>query len=49
MGYVWSSSIQVTGGWQKLIYERSSGVFYNAAPRIDLDAAFLHLNLKTSG
>jgi hypothetical protein len=47
LGYVWSSSIRVTGGWQKLIYERSSGDFYNAAPRIGLDAAFLHLNLKT--
>ena len=49
LAYVWSSSIQISGGWQKLIYERSSGAFYNGAPRIGLDAAFLHLNLKTSG
>jgi hypothetical protein len=49
VGYQWSSSLQVTTGWQKLIYDRSSGSFYNGAPRIGLDAAFLHLNLKTSG
>ena len=49
LGYNFSSSIGVSGGWQRMIYQRSSGVFYNAAPRINLDAVFLHLNLKTSG
>jgi hypothetical protein len=47
LGYNFSNSIEISGGWQRLNYERSSGVFYNGAPRIGLDAAFLHLNLKT--
>lgn len=49
LGYSFSSSIAVSGGWQRLVYQRSSGTFYNAAPRLGLDAVFLHLNLKTSG
>ena len=49
LGYTFSSSIAVSGGWQRLVYQRSSGAFYNAAPRLGLDAAFLHLNPKTSG
>ena len=49
LGYNFSSSIAVSGGWQRLIYERSSGVFTTARRASDLDAAFLHLNLKTSG
>jgi hypothetical protein len=49
LGYSLSKSIQLTGGWQRLTYERSSGTFYNGAPRIGLDAVFLHLGLKTSG
>jgi len=48
LGYVLNSSIQITGGWQQLEYGRSSGVFFNAAPRIRMDTGFLHLNLKTS-
>jgi hypothetical protein len=49
LGYDFSSSIQVSTGWQRLMYERSSGAFYNGFSRINLDAVFLHLNLKTSG
>ena len=49
VGYNLSNSIQPAIGWQHLTYERSSGNFYNAAPRIALDAVFLHLNFKTSG
>ena len=49
LGYSISSSIQVTGGWQKLDYARGTGSFYNGAPRIGLDAVFLHLAIKTSG
>ena len=49
LGYSISSSIQVSAGWQRQNYDRSSGLYYNAAPRIGLDAAFLHLNLKTAG
>ena len=49
LGYSFSSSIQPSLGWQHLTYQRSSGNFYNGAPRIGLDAVFLHLNLKTTG
>jgi hypothetical protein len=49
LGYNVSGSIAVSGGWQRLVYQRSSGVFYNGLPRVNLDAAFLHLNVKTSG
>lgn len=48
-GYVLSDSIQITGGWQRIAEDRSMGTFYNGAPRIRLDAVFLHLSLKTSG
>ena len=48
LGYSFSNSIQPSIGWQHLTYQRSSGNFYNGAPRIGLDALFLHLNLKTS-
>jgi hypothetical protein len=49
LGYSFSNSIQPSLGWQHLTYQRSSGNFYNGAPRIGLDAVFLHLNLKTTG
>jgi hypothetical protein len=49
LGYNFSSSIAPAIGWQHLTYDRSSGNFTNGAPRIALDAVFLHLNLKTSG
>ena len=49
LGYSLSNSIQPSIGWQHLTYDRSSGIFYNSAPRIGLDAVFLHLNLKTTG
>ena len=49
LGYDFSSCIQVSTGWQRLMYQRSSGTFYNGFSRINLDAVFLHLNLKTSG
>jgi hypothetical protein len=47
LGYTFSNSIQPSIGWQHLTYQRSSGLFYNGAPHIALDAVFLHLNLKT--
>ena len=50
LGYSFSSSIAASAGWQRLVYQRSSGAFYNGcAAHADLDAVFLHLNLKTSG
>ncbi len=47
LGYIFSDSISASAGWQRLVYQRSSGAFYNALPRVNLDAVFLHLNLKT--
>ncbi len=44
-GYVLNDNWQITGGWQKLDYARSAGAFFNGAPRLAMDAAFLHLNL----
>jgi hypothetical protein len=49
LGYSDSNSIQPAIGWQHLTYQRSVGSFTNGAPRIGLDAIFLHLNLKTTG
>ena len=45
VGYVLNSNWQITAGWQRLDYDRSSGLFFNAAPRLNMDAGFLHLNL----
>ncbi len=45
IGYVLNNNWQITGGWQRLDYARSSGVFFNGGPRLDMDASFLHLNL----
>jgi hypothetical protein len=44
-GYVLNENWQITGGWQKLDYARSVGVFFNGASRLGMDAGFLHLNL----
>ncbi len=40
--YAVNSNLQISGGWQKYNYARSSGTFYNGAPRIAMDAVFLH-------
>jgi hypothetical protein len=44
-GYVLNSNWQITLGWQRLEYGRSNGLFFNSAPRLNMDAGFLHLNL----
>jgi len=48
VGYQLSSSIQVSGGWQRQSYARDSGVFFNGSPLLKMDAVYLHLNLKTA-
>ena len=48
LGYRVSDSIAVSTGWQHLTYSRSTGVFFNGAPQLKLEAVYLHLNLKTS-
>lgn len=45
VGYVLNANWQITGGWQKLDYGRSVGTFFNGAPRLHMDAGFLHLSL----
>jgi len=45
LGYVLNKNWQITGGWQRLDYARASGLFFNGAPRLGMDAGFLHLNL----
>jgi hypothetical protein len=45
VGYVFNANLQATLGWQQLHYDRDAGTFYNGAPRIRMDAAFLHLRL----
>jgi len=45
VGYVVNANLQATVGWQRLDYSRDAGTFYNGAPAIRMDAAFLHLKL----
>jgi hypothetical protein len=44
--YAVNANLQISGGWQKLYYARSTGTFYDGAPRIDMDAVFLHAVLN---
>ncbi|HUO02065.1 MAG TPA: hypothetical protein VMU31_04745 [Rhizomicrobium sp.] len=45
LGYVLNRNWQITGGWQRLDYARSVGLFFNGATHLNMDAAFLHLSL----
>ena len=47
LGYQINTNLQATVGWQELDYDqKGGGVFYNGAPQIDMNAAFLHLKFK---
>jgi len=46
VGYVLNSNMQLNVGWERFLYTRNSGVFYNGAPRIHMDAGFLHLQFQ---
>ena len=48
VGYRVSPSILVSGGWQHQGYTRGTGIFFNGAPQLKLDALFMHLSLNTS-
>ena len=48
LGYRISDGVHVSTGWQHLSYSRSTGLFFNGASQLKLDAVYLHLNLKTS-
>jgi hypothetical protein len=45
LGYVLNKNWQITGGWQRWDYARATGLFFNGAPRLGMDAGFLHLSL----
>ena len=44
LGYDITENLRLTGGWQWQNYARDLGLFYNGAPRIEMDAGSLHLN-----
>ena len=46
LAYAVNTNVQLTAGWQKLNYSRNIGLFYDGAPRIAMDAEFLHAVLK---
>ena len=48
LGYKISDSISFSTGWQHLTYSRGSGLFFNGAPQLKLEAVYLHLTFKTS-
>jgi outer membrane protein OmpU len=45
LGYALNGNWEISGGWQFLDYARPDGVFFNATPRLAMDAGFLHLSL----
>ena len=42
-GYKVNANMQVSIGWQYRDYSRTSGLFYNGRPDINMNAAFLSL------
>jgi len=44
--YAVNTNLQLSAGWEKLNYSRTSGTFYNGAPVIGMDAVFLHAVLN---
>ncbi|HUE64891.1 MAG TPA: hypothetical protein VMO78_11005 [Rhizomicrobium sp.] len=48
LGYSVSGSASISTGWQRQVYTRGSGAFFNGLPQLKLDAFYLHVNLKTS-
>jgi hypothetical protein len=45
LGYVLNRNWEISGGWQKLDYARATGLFFDNAQRLSMDAGFLHLSL----
>ncbi|HXM00177.1 MAG TPA: porin [Rhizomicrobium sp.] len=45
VGYVVNSNLQLTLGWQRLHFERGTGVFYNGESEVAGNAVFLHTAL----
>ena len=45
-GYRLNNNLQITAGWQWYTYRRNVGTFYNGAPKLDMNAAFLLLSYE---
>jgi hypothetical protein len=45
--YAIDPSVAVSAGWQRLGYSRDAGTFFNASPRLEMDAAFVKLYFTT--
>ena len=43
LGYVINTNMQLTGGWQQLLFRRDAGDFADGSPSARLNAEFLHL------
>ena len=46
LGYVVNSNLQVNVGWERFLYHRNAGTFYNGLPRIEMNAGFLNFEFK---
>lgn len=46
LGYVVNSNLQVNLGWERFIYHRDTGAFYDGAKRIGMHATFLNFEFK---
>ncbi|HWA91468.1 MAG TPA: hypothetical protein VG889_15635 [Rhizomicrobium sp.] len=46
LGYVVNSNLQINLGWERFIYRRDIGAFYNGAKRIGMHATFLNFEFK---
>jgi hypothetical protein len=44
LAYVLNTNLQITAGWQRLRYARSSGAFYNGGLSIGMNVEYLHLD-----
>lgn len=45
-GYLFTSAIELSGGWQWYHYTRNTGAFYNGLPNIRMNAAYLGLSYR---
>lgn len=46
LGYVVNSNLQVNVGWERFLYHRNTGTFYNGMPRVEMNAGFLNFEFK---
>jgi hypothetical protein len=46
LGYVVNANLQVNVGWERYLYRRDTGVFYNGENRVEMNAGFLNFEFK---